>query len=341
MGPVVFVPVGVMVFNETGMGNAVLAFPFLAALDMEPSVSHICHIRNRLFLAVRPALRASLSLFPESWMYVPSPVHKDIVQYIVDHRVNLLVNLRNDDYNNPQNRGYLPLRKMLRAHGVAVWDLDDISESTRESYIGEQWAELFGSHHCPIPDVSASSLFCVQRPRARSDSSTIGFVLSGSRGDKRVAPFVWRELVLLILKSTAYSVVVFAGLSEHERREADQVLVGLAPGAAASVEAIEGLRDFASRLAQMRAVVSNDTFGMHLALAFGLRVVGLFSTTRRLVWGPPDSPRYRGLQSRACALCPCMPRQGTCFYQPGVCPCPPNGAFDAAEIAQALLGVLS
>jgi ADP-heptose:LPS heptosyltransferase len=136
------------------------------------------------------------------------------------------------------------------------------------------------------------------------------------------------------------SLLLFAGNSKAEAEEAQEAeRLAALPGRLRIVPA-GGLRSLVVAVASLRGLISNDTFVMHLAHALGIPTVGLFSTTRRQVWGPPDSASYTGILSRACQGCPVLPVQGTCEFMSGVCPCVPREAFSPEAIASALMRLI-
>jgi hypothetical protein len=327
-----------LVINELGYGNGVLALPFLDALASRVCKGTMWHVDNPLLATPKLTEYFRLRNAPGQWAFAKCDDHEAILEFVACERIELFVSLRNEDFTRPSNVGYAQLRERLHERGVVVWDLFERPDETRYQYIAEQWRWLFAQHGVEI-DVSVSAkileLFTQGLLREESDERPLGFLLSASRSDKRVAQPIVREIIRSVLKQDV-SVRVVSGISSDEVDEAAQLRTSLRddrvdfvtpPNVAALISTLRGLR----------AVCCNDTFGMHCAVALGIPTVALFSTTRREIWGPPDSELFRGISSRLCAICPKMPTQGYCIPTSSSCAGVPNESFDATEIVDQVL----
>ncbi len=322
----------VLVINERGLGNGLLAMPFLYALAQGEEVDAVWHIDCPFMRELRVDLGVPCGLFPSEWVFDPEPYLDRFLRFLRASGVTRIVNLRNEDCGGPHYQSYLALRARARGEGIDVWDADDVPDPLRDQYICTLWAELFAVHGMAPSSRDARELI-PSSPCPRRDRPVVGLCLGGSRPDKRVAAAVWVDLAKQLLAEEDADILLLAGLSSEERGLAAQVHRAVGRPGVVFVVDTPTVSDLAGVLETTRLVVSNDTFTMHLAALLGVPTIGLFSTTRRQVWGMADSVRYAGFESQVCAACKVMPRQGTCGLQAGICPSHPNEAFDPSTLS--------
>jgi ADP-heptose:LPS heptosyltransferase len=328
----------VLVLNEVGYGNGVLALPFLDALAARVCSGTVWHVENP-FLAPGPlSARFRIRSVPRHW-YRAEPADGDaILEFVEREAIGLFVSFRNEDFGLPFNAGYAPLRAGLRERGVEVWDLFDRPDETRHRYIVEQWTWLFERHGVAIDgDVARAIVETLAEPPGPG-SGAVGLFLGASRPDKRVAlPVVAKVIRGLLDCGERVSVIGGAGAGERADMAALRRLV---PDRRVELSAPPTVGSLLGALLELRAAVCNDTIAMHCAVAARVPAVGLFATTRRAVWGPPDSELFRGISAAVCAPCSWMPVQGCC-YASSRCPGVPNESFDAAQIVTQLRELLT
>lgn len=327
----------ILVVNELGLGNAVLSLPFLDALANRVCNGTMWHIENRLLNSSELATRFRLRSVPGRWLRAQDADHVAILQFIECERIELFVNLRNEDFNLPINVAYAPLRARLRKRGLAVWDLFDCTDEVRHRYIAEQWLRMFAQYGVDV-DTSVSKAILELIASASwveaMGERPLGILLGASRSDKRVATSVVCQVIQSLVKRDA-SVCVVSGVSSDEADDAQRLRNALDDPSITFI-APPNVSALVRTIGSLRAVCCNDTFAMHCSVALGIPTVALFSTTRRAVWGPPDSALFRGISSSVCAVCPRMPNQGYCAAS-SCCAGVPNEAFSARDVVDQLL----
>lgn len=330
----------VLVINEIGMGNGILELPFVIALAKR--FAAVVHIQSPLLESLGPhAFGSAWTFFPSSWAIEAQRLRHEIVKLAKDMGVRHVVNFRNEDVGNEWNHCFAALRKDLTSFGIEVWDLLD-QDTGICPYIQSRWAEMFRTHGV-IPDWSCAQKCVSSFVRGsvpQPDGRVIVLCTGGSREDKCLPVELWAEIVTTLgAKRPELRVRLVHGCSIREREfgASLQTLLGPVSGGATVASSVQEL---ATEIACASAVISNDSFPMHLAFALERPTLGLFSTTLRTVWGPPDGPKYRGLSSAACNSCSLMPPQGTCWVQQA-CPAPPNTSWRPGLIVDEFLNLLT
>ncbi len=331
----------VLVLNEIGLGNAVLEVPFLLAIDRDPNVEAL-FLQHSMFRSWIPRLfRKHTGHFPSEWainqdFYIPA-----LLPYIKHHGISRLVNLRNENYSDPQHAQYRVFRGMAVASGVDVWDIDDIPSVARRRYIADQWVDLFARHNvCVNCDTVEDALRAVADEWRFESRAPCVLYLGGSRPDKRLHHSVWHAVADSVSRMVDVPPVIVSGVSDEERIDATRVHGDLSLRFGLGMATPRTLDDLCQVLLWSSVVVSADTFALHLAHALGVPVVGLYATTDRRIWGPPDSGRFVGIMSSACVDCVHMSQQGTCGYRKTHCKMKPNVSFNADAVAQSISSLL-
>ena len=331
-----------LVINETGMGNGVLELPFFLALA--GSSARIIHLRSPFLQALQelglPAAGVECAFVPAEWGMEARCLNRELRALILDAGVSRVVNLRNEDEGNEWNGCFAVLRHELALRGVRSWDLLDHPNASGP-YIQDRWERMFRAHHLePDRDGARALLSALAAGRgAPAEGPCIALCTGGSREDKCLVAGVWAHLVQELRSRLPDRRLRWVhGRTDRERELGDRLERAVGPLDGGSTVAAAA-SDLAGELSGAAAVVTKDSFPMHLAYALGRPTLGLFSTTSRAVWGPPGGRTYRALTSRACGSCSYMPPQGTCWAHE-VCPAPPNSAWDPGAIAGALAGLL-
>jgi hypothetical protein len=329
----------VLVVNEIGMGNGVLELPFVIALAKRFPI--IVHIQNPLLELLGPrAFGATWTFFPSNWAMDAQRLRHELRKLTNDMGVTHVVNFRNEDNGNEWNRCFAALRANLESSGIVVWDLLD-QDTGSCPYIQSRWSDMFCAHRVTPDWLQAHSFVkSLIRNNASPADERIVFCTGGSREDKCLPAELWAEVVTTLrCKQPELRVRLVHGRGPRER-QLGAVLENLLEPISGGITVANSVEELATELSRASAVVSNDSFPMHLAYALGRPTLGLFSTTLRSVWGPPDGPKFRGLSSAACNACSLMPPQGTCWAQPA-CPSTPNASWSTSVIADELVDLLS
>ena len=266
---------GVLVVNEIGMGNGVLEFPFALALTRR--FRRIVHIRSP-FLEPLIGTRVSgagWEFFPAGWGIDAKHLGCELRQLVSSTAVTHLVNFRNEDGGSEWGNCFAALRDDLRSSGVEVWGLPDDS-TTEGSFIQLQWTEMFEDHGIAPDWVGASRLVrsLVSARPLESGSGAVAVCTGGSREDKRLLPELWAAVVRAIKeRCPALKVRLVHGAGSDERKLGAnlEARIGIVDGGVSVASSVEEL---ANELACAAAVVSNDSFPMHLACALGRPTLG-------------------------------------------------------------------
>jgi ADP-heptose:LPS heptosyltransferase len=84
----------------------------------------------------------------------------------------------------------------------------------------------------------------------------------------------------------------------------------------------DSLVDLVSEMAQLHFLITNDTLPLHLGIALGVPVVGIYLATDASIWGEA-SEHFVPVQSRVGLNCPAMQTEmGSCIHYYGGCPGP-------------------
>jgi ADP-heptose:LPS heptosyltransferase len=329
----------IMIINEIGLGNALLSLPFLVSLKETLLFRKIYHIENAFFREIYNPFLESMVMFPSSWMRINSKNYNKIFNYIVSNKITLLINFRNIKASSVRNKQYLILKNELEENGVVIWDMVDLPKQLQKAYIISQWNYLFKQKNLKINmRMQSKILKSILEITTMGNKKNIGFFLGASRKDKRISNDVWRKLIPSLKEQIINTqLVLFSGSSRKEKIEVIQLRNSIPDNNELLLEMKLTLKEFAQKIYNLKLLVTNDTFAMHLGVALDVPTIGLYSTTNRTIWGAPESAKFNGIQSKVCLECHLMPEQGTCYYRSSACIQIPNKSFDIEELKNKII----
>lgn len=183
----------------------------------------------------------------------------------------------------------------------------------RDLHAIERTRLLFAAalHYSAAPAAAGAGLRAPPAPPALRGRDDLAVLLHGTTwSSKRWPAAFWADLARRLLRQGYIPVLPW---SNAEERTVATAVSEAAPGAILFPKG--PLREIAGLLAASRLVVGVDTGLMHLAAAFGVRTVSLFSSTSPDLTGPFGAGSTAVRAAIACA--PCRKRD---------CPLVPHGA---------------
>jgi ADP-heptose:LPS heptosyltransferase len=129
--------------------------------------------------------------------------------------------------------------------------------------------------------------------------------------------------------------------SELMRRGLRLVEVGTGPARLPMIESLAGrttVRELARALAQADVVVGDDSGPLHVALAVGTPVVGLFGATRPELLYAPGSELGAVTSTAGCRFCW---SRWELAYPSGTCPLPRHECMEAIRVSEVVEAVLA
>ncbi|MCB2226726.1 MAG: SPASM domain-containing protein [Desulfarculaceae bacterium] len=322
----------VMMVNHYGIGNGILMFPILKAYEQSnPNVSYY-HLENpflsEIISAQHGGLCRFLGEFPSTWRRFRDEEIKDIRSFVSQSNIDTIVNLRclspdsDTGYENFRHQGLAKVSWVSLYEQSAPWIASGahvfqcISKTLGVEYINY------------LPFHEQAYLRSVFPKRGTAPTLRIGFFLPASQVIKRWKVKEWVELALLLLERTNSHIMVFSGVKEDEKRDAEAFFQCMAKRggkvmAAISHHPAKSLLSTINSLAALDILISNDTWAVHAADALDLPTVGLYFSTCPTLWGSRN-PKSLNLWSPQGANCRHQDRvAGTCtkYYDHCAAPC--------------------
>lgn len=316
-----------LIVNHNGLGNGILALPVLRRLEEAwPSLDYY-HVDNPV-LRIRPFvneldLKQLKGLVPPLWRRFSEPDQDDILQFIEEKKIDIVINLRNEipEYDT----GYALFKKKAPA-GLQFWDMDfdTIRRRPVPRHCVYEQLDIFEQRGLDMSNLRWDWMHNHFASATAQDNNTVGFYICASQDNKMWPEFHWIALGHDVLEYSDASLVLFAGTRPEEQNLATriaQTLDELYPHRC-RVSHDESFYDFCAALSRVSLLVSNDSVGVHAAAALDLPVLGLYFSTFAEVWGGM-SDRFFYLQSDLGLHCPFQKTvSGNCHYYYGGCPAP-------------------
>ncbi|MGF1484678.1 MAG: glycosyltransferase family 9 protein [Opitutales bacterium] len=198
-------------------------------------------------------------------------------------------------------------RRPLLTHG---WDVPaDLDEAQlHQTHLWQRFLEHFGLN--AAPDYAPFSL--PLKDTAPTVDQAIGWICGTENNPEKRWPIEhWRALAQAVLDVNLIEQVVLFG-TPADRAITERVAQGFPAERILNRAGETNLMQFAKALTRCRAIICNDTGGMHLANALGVPVLAIFGPTNPIRTGPIfEAPRV--------------------LLQPPSCP--PTGGADIAGVS--------
>lgn len=323
-----------IVFNE-GLGNIVVVTPIMGAWTRsEPGVRYALLGQSgadSLPAVLRLSGQVSAEDAPIIWRRFAPRDAPLLLDYLREHRFNLLVNLRKQD---PALDGdYFVFRRAAAAAGVDCWDLYELPPDVQGRPIGEQVVQLLRLHGVRLPHLRTDFL---GRSCRDVRPGVVGCFVGASKGVKRWPAWRWQTTLDEVQRRfPAVQLELTTGISPTESRLLADILAGReASWTAVDLPTPTELIDW---VAGLSALITGDTVAAHIGAAVGCPTVALYISTLASVWAPRARPdRFRAVQSEIAVRCRGMKIDGTCTRYALGCPAPCRGGISTGAVTDAL-----
>jgi ADP-heptose:LPS heptosyltransferase len=320
-----------LIVNFTGIGNGICILPLLKRLEEVARDCHYYHLHNPVFDVCEFMnwfdLRNFLGTVPATWRRFNPGEWPAIKAFIIEHQIDVVVNLRNEGPNRDTN--YFRFIEHMSGADIEFWQLDHATIANRREHkplILDQ-AELLVQKGLDLSSFNQLWLrdFAAATRTERVKRKEIGFFTGASQAVKMWPARHWVELGDHLLESTDYNLLVYSGQLEPERVVAQYIIERLQ--LRHSVKRCRLIQDqslsaLCGHFSGLDLLISNDTSSVHIAAALGLSVIGLYFSTDSMIWGGL-SDRFLPIQSATGLDCPSFKRDaGNCELYYAGCPAP-------------------
>ena len=314
-----------LIANFGGIGNGFMVLPILGALERAmPQLSYF-HIENPVFHEpsfLREAHVTRLSgEVPSIWRRFNLADQEDILRFIDDRRIDLIINLRNEDQSKDVD---WRLFREKHSDRLEYWELFDAIDPNRNRHITKEMVRLFAAHASPLVGYDQHYLRSRYKRSSKGGCPTIGFAPSSKNAIKSWAVENWIELGQFILTETHAFLDIIAGPGGFEQKRAGMIINALQTTSKSRLTLRQDLTldELAIHLGGLTLLVANDSAPVHLATAIDIACIGLYFATDATVWGG-CCERFSSVQSKYFYDCPQRkPLQGNCLLYDSVCPAP-------------------
>ncbi len=314
-----------LIVNFAGLGNGIWIVPILKRLEeVDPAASYF-HTSNPVFAARGImdwlGLKSFEGVVPSNWRRFDRDDWGVIRDFLREQNINAVVNLRNE---GPfRDVEYFQFKREMASSGVDFWELDQAAIAAR----GEQrplfadQLRLFVSKGIDLQDVNRTWVreYLRWKGGSRAGNAEIGFFTGASQSVKRWPTGDWIRLGSSVLCEAARKIVVYAGQTDIEIENAEEIaseLRGRFGAGRCTTVARQSFEYLCWHVSGLDLLVSNDTFSVHLGAALDIPVIGLYFATDSMIWGGV-SGSFRAVQSRTGLSCPDFKRDAgncTAFY---------------------------
>lgn len=327
-----------LVVNFGGIGNGIVLLPILKRLE-ESAGEYSYYVTDnpvlRSELPDRIGLRRLLGIAPAAWRRFDRGDWTDIDAFIERHRIDLIVNLRNE--GPLRDRGYFAFKQAAPA-GIEFWDLDQAVLCGRVAgeLLADDLVRMLAEHGLDLRPIDVAWLRRLVGPRRRSRTPSVAFFTGSSQRVKCLPAASWIELGRRLLADTRYRIVIYAGRQPWELELAAALAKELDHPARCRLVSGLPLERFCRALADHDIMVSNDTAAVHIASALDVPTVGLYSATDPRIWGGWGR-RFIPVESQTGRQCPSRKVDaGNCEFFYGGCPAPCTEDITTRQILSAI-----
>lgn len=324
-----------------------MLFPFLKAIERSngsfryfTTASMLPEIQRQY---PETRLRNHLGATPSIWRRFGPPHWNLIDKFMRDERIDLVVNLRNED--SAIDTRY----QLFKNHysGPAIFhDLADVvckRPDLRNNVL--RLAATFDNLGLSHADMRRRWLRDVVKIQASSKGPIrVGLFTGASQTVKRWRASNWVELICWLGSLPEIEIRLYGGLSTEERAivsriERELALQGVGNDRVSTIFTLD-LIGLIESLAELHLLVTNDSLPVHLAAALGLQTVGLYLSTDGSIWGGSRED-LTIVQSDTALGCVMMKKSmGSCSFYYGGCPGPCADDVDLPQVIRAVSPVI-
>ncbi len=310
--------------NFCGIGNGIVIAPILQCFEKSyPSINYY-HTENPLlsdlWFIKQVELKNLKGFSSAAWRRFREENWEAIESFIKEKEIELIVNLRNE---GPRyDIGYYKFKENAskKKTDLDFWDLnfDIIEQRTIHQNLTDDILALFREHDIDVSDYNSKWLESICKNKDRHKN--IGFGMATSQANKQWPTAKWIELASIVIKNSNQNTILFPGLSEDEKKEAERILEAAGKEKCKIIHG-QSLQNVALQIGELLCFVSNDTGLLHLAAAINIPTVGLYVSTNSEIWSPYDKTNFVPCQNSFINKCPDpKPYCGNCFHYYDICP---------------------
>jgi ADP-heptose:LPS heptosyltransferase len=259
-----------------------------------------------------------------------------MMSFVRAHDIRLVINFRKEARDRDAH--YFDFRSHGEDRGLTFWDLHELSSSDAMLPMGDEMCTVLRRHGLDVAPLQTEWL---SRYRSPPSTESIGLFVGASRGVKRWPERGWVTLCSQLLADNGGGdLVVASGPGSAERNLADAVANAPALAGRVKLRSFHEVEELVWWLGGLTALVSCDTAAVHLAVAVGTPVVGLYTATDSRIWRPVTRTPFRAIQSSTAMRCKAMKVDGTCERLYLGCPAPCRAGVTPEAVLVALRSVL-
>jgi ADP-heptose:LPS heptosyltransferase len=205
-----------------------------------------------------------------------------------------MLNFRRDVIQYPKE--YSKVANVLINHNYAVSDMCSLTSTQDqiEKHVIELVVEYIAKLGVSFELPEAGWLYRYSSVLRKTDfgrSSDVVVYLGSGQQHKRMPTSFWLEVVYTLANQYGFKVSVLPGYSEEEQQEALYFFDILNnANIKYSYPKASNLMDIAQILLSNQIVVSSDTYIIHLSGALNIPVVGIYTSTSEVMYGPYFKP---------------------------------------------------
>lgn len=311
----------VLIVNNNGIGNGIIALPFLTRLDRITPGFQFWHTENAIFensaFRQHAQLLGYMGSVPPLWRRFLKESQPFIIQFIRSNCIRRLINLRLEE--TELDRDYFAFKNQFKSE-VDFWGLHELGYEIFAQPVHNSIRKLFEKKTGHAFNKGFDWLSSLREGQSKEKRSRhIGLYLGASQLKKRWGLLGWHEVVNYILERETYHLHLLPGLSNHEQALAYDLYTMIDKSKRSRVNVTNGmdLWSFTTFIAGCEYLITNDTSTSHLAAAVGVPQVVIFLATDNKIWKPNGGCRWELVQSQEPLKCTKFKKDGTCqmYYE--------------------------
>jgi len=228
-------------------------------------------------------------------------------------KIGVIINLRRDLIKYKAN--HTKVIDFIRKNGVYFFDLlENFPIQKQNSIHNFQLSKDFFSTLGIHVNEEYFGWLCRRLPKNKfkKDEKQVGFFIGGSNIIKRMKVDFWLEIIKQISRKYNIEPFLISGVTHQEIREFKILSTKLKERSVKVKEIFNlSLYDLSDVILKSKLIVSADSFMVPFAEALGVNVVGIYTATNGLVYGPQDKKSFL-VQSPYYFQCPYRNLWGNC-----------------------------